>query len=232
LPQGGAISWQSSNTLTMTNCTVHDNNATADGGGLFVTAGTVLLQNGTSFFDNSAAGVGNNVQVQGGTVYYTFPVPPGHWLPNSECRVYRRPCPSGSEGEACLASFDKCSLVPDSSTSSDHTHQTASIPRSDCTGPHTSRCGDPQPCSPRSFIQPCDWNSTHEVCSPTHQPRSTHSLSASPSTTTSLTPVPPESSGQMMCSTSSQQSAEAHVRQDSTSIARPKPLHRHSIATR
>jgi hypothetical protein len=123
----------------------------------------VLLRNSTSFFENSAAGVGNNVQLQGATVYYTFPVPPGHWLPNSECRVYRTPCLSGTEGEPCLASFDKCSLVPDNLTSSDITYQTASVPKSACTGPHAHRCDNQQPCSRRSFIQPCDWNSTQSL---------------------------------------------------------------------
>jgi hypothetical protein len=59
-----------------------------------------------------------------------------------------------------LASFDACGLVPDSLTSSDSMHQTASVPRRSCTGPHAARCSVLQLCSPRSFIQPCDWHST------------------------------------------------------------------------
>lgn len=79
------------------------------------------------------------------------------WLPNSECRVFREPCPYNDH--VCEASFEACSLQPDIVTppgtgaTYSITSQTATIPRDRCTGPHASGCASQQPCLRRTFIQ-------------------------------------------------------------------------------
>ena len=106
--QAGAI-------VTIMSCQIHSNVAHLDasvlgwmdscpdnscddnhGGGLYGQGGTLKLGDGTAFFNNSAAGLGDNLPLPGSTIFYVFPVPAGHWLPNGECRVYRDPCPGAS----------------------------------------------------------------------------------------------------------------------------------------
>lgn len=77
---------------------VADNWAKAggDGGGILAGGGTLFLSDSTTVVGNRVRGThaaaGHNI-VPSATVYYEFPTPPGHWLPNAECRVYREPCP-------------------------------------------------------------------------------------------------------------------------------------------
>ena len=101
-------------TVTITSSTIYFNEASG-GGGMYGAGGTLFLGNGTAFFDSSASGVGANLHLPGSVAYYTFPVTPGHWLPNSECRVYREPCTAActynSDPDcACYMCFDACSL--------------------------------------------------------------------------------------------------------------------------
>ena len=146
--------------MTIMSGQIHSNTCDhCDGGGLFGAGGTGTVGNGTAFFNNSAThgSLGGNLHLPGSTVYYVFPVLHGHWLPNGECRVYREPCPTGSVGEPCVASFDACALEADTPSSTP-----ATVPNSECTGTYEHRCdhaSGSQTCSLRSFIQPCDWES-------------------------------------------------------------------------
>ena len=89
---GGGL-YVSQGKTTLKHSQVRSNTAQREGGGLYGAVGTVELGNGTAFFNNSATtGLGANLHLPGSTVYYVFPVPAGHWLPNGECRVYREPC--------------------------------------------------------------------------------------------------------------------------------------------
>jgi hypothetical protein len=142
--------------LTLVNVRVRGNVAAEAGGGLTAKAGTVMLRNGTFFSNNTAAGSTNNIHLPGAAVYYTFPVPPGYWLPNSECRVYREQCPVGQQRAACLASFDACSLTADNVTAG--SGQLPAVPASSCDNSFCPRsnpncCADPQLCTPRAFTQ-------------------------------------------------------------------------------
>ena len=56
---------------------------------------------GGCFFNNSAI-VGASLHLPGAIVYVFFPLLPGHWLPNSECRVYREPCRAAEDGEQAV----------------------------------------------------------------------------------------------------------------------------------
>jgi hypothetical protein len=59
---------------------------------------------------DAARGLGHtrevNLYVPGGLVYYTFPVPAGHWLPNSDCRVFRALCPSIADRNRPFSTLD------------------------------------------------------------------------------------------------------------------------------
>ena len=107
---------------------------------------------GNSTFDNISdrnATQGANLHIPGSVVTVYFPLLAGHWLPNSECRVYREPC--ALTDYACQASVDACSLVADNSA------EPATVPKTKCTGQYASSCSDPQRCSQNRFVQPCDW---------------------------------------------------------------------------
>ena len=145
-----------SGTLVLDGSSIETNIANIAGGGLANFAGTGFLRNAT--FSSNTAASGSNLYLPGGVLYYQFPLPPGHWLPNRECRVYRAGC-ANSLDYACQASFEACSLVADSSTS-------ASVPSSSCVGRYDT-CQDsaccptnPQFCTSVGFIQPCDWQAS------------------------------------------------------------------------
>ena len=132
-----------------------------------VTSGNVRLEQGTFFSNNGVLTVygclrngvriangefhRQNMHLPGGTVFYKFPTPPGAWLPNADCRVYREPCPSGSAGNKCRAAFNACSRAPDDGS------RTASVSASECVGTFSHLCTGTVECQPRTFIQPCDW---------------------------------------------------------------------------
>jgi hypothetical protein len=134
---GGGLMVTDSAHVTIIESQVSGNTA-AQGGGLFGQSGTVHLRNATHFFNNTAS-VGASLHLPGSAVYVFFPLVPGYWLPNSECRVYRQPCPQGDV--VCQQHFDACSHTPDTIIS------VGSLLNS------TTPAG----CSPRTFIQPCDW---------------------------------------------------------------------------
>ena len=149
-----------SGTLVLDGTSIRINTASQIGGGLANFAGTGFLRNAT-FSGNTATIRGSNLHLPGGVLYYQFPLPPGHWLPNRECRVYRAGCANPAD-YACQASFEACSVVVDPSGST-----TASVPSSSCVGNYLPTCQDsaccptnPQPCTSVGFIQPCDWQAS------------------------------------------------------------------------
>jgi hypothetical protein len=101
-------------------------------------AGTVHIRNRTIFYGNTAP-TGANLHLPNSIVKVFFPLAPGHWLPNSECKVYREPCPVTDLG--CLRDFRNCSLLPDNITDTGSTWSTLT----------------PTGCQPRTFVQPCNW---------------------------------------------------------------------------
>ena len=137
-------------------------------GGLSISGSTVTLVGNTLIHENkvldwhgySAGGgkrmQGDNVMLLTGVLYVKLPLVPGHWLPNGECRVIRKAYP-GSPPPDYTASFDACSLTPDPASG------TATIAKSQCTGPNAHTCSDPQACQPRAFMQACDWKSDNTL---------------------------------------------------------------------
>ena len=74
----------------------------------------------------------------------SLPVSVGHWLPSSECRAYRKPCPLAADGRGesqCVATYEACGHLPDLEQAGEF------VP---------PRVGDVT-CQERSFVQPCDW---------------------------------------------------------------------------
>ena len=68
------------------------------------------MRNGTALFNNFATtGLGANLHLPSATIYYEFPVPAGHWLPNGECRVYREPC--NEDDQDCKDNVAACGLI-------------------------------------------------------------------------------------------------------------------------
>ena len=61
-------------------CTFRGNNANMKGGALAVTAGLVLLSEGTLLTGNTAGGSGALAMVTGGRVIYSLPAPLGRWI--------------------------------------------------------------------------------------------------------------------------------------------------------
>ena len=146
------------------------NNVAHRGSGMFVGSGNTLLRN-TLIAGNTLVPLnvlatssrGSNVLATLGIVQYKLPTPPGYWLPISECRVSREPCVESwtSRGKACIESADACSLVADSTISSmvNETHTSvrtmiATVPQSACMNGIPGNCADPQPCMPRTLVQP------------------------------------------------------------------------------
>lgn len=109
--------------MTFDRCTLHSSIPDE----LAIFGGSATLANSTTL-----RGTGVVLRAHGGTVYYQLPAPAGHWLPNADCRVYRKPC--GEYNDACQARFDACSLIADPCET-----QTASG------------------CTDMIAIQPCEW---------------------------------------------------------------------------
>ena len=82
-------------------------------------------------FSNFASGDGANIQPVGGLLYYLLPVPPGYWLPNSECVANREPCPTWDI---------QCLATPCSTTSGTE-----------------GNSWTPTNCMAPLVVQPCDW---------------------------------------------------------------------------
>lgn len=70
-------------TGTIESCNIFDNEAGTDGGGLASRGGVITLKGETRIWRN-IANRGQNVYVTGAT-YFSLPLAPGHWLPNSKC---------------------------------------------------------------------------------------------------------------------------------------------------
>jgi hypothetical protein len=148
----------------------------AEGAGLWVGLGSVLLQEMTTFSSNSAVrivrsqgmvtssqGLGANIFPAGGAVHYAFPIPAGSWLPNARCLVYREPCGIGEQASnvACRASLLACMATADpTSTSTASINASLCQPSADCPAGTSifGPCpGGMCPCQPRSLVQPCNW---------------------------------------------------------------------------
>ena len=86
----------------------------------------------TTIVRDNIAAAGINIHPIGGFLYYQLPVPPGYWLPNSDCVANREPCETWNT--ACR-NAPWCSLTS-GSASNDWT---------------------PTPCKPPLVVQPCDW---------------------------------------------------------------------------
>ena len=122
---------------TFADCNIYDNYVSDTdsselkdplvGHGLSAESGTVRLMNGTRFSNNSIYANGNV------NVFYIFPTPPAHWLPNGQCRVAREAC--GSTDAGCERRVAECSLETGSSTV----------------------------CPATAFVQPCDWETSPEL---------------------------------------------------------------------
>lgn len=163
---GAGVAVTSERSSTFNACNIYDNHATGGGmyggwsggvgGGIAFRGGTTYLSNSTAIFNNTAFGGAANLYPASGSIYYLLPAPPGHWLPNGQCRVYREPCDLGPS-YVCQASLDACSFAADNGTS------TALVPASNCTGQYSSYCSGVVQCTPRTFVQPCDWQEHPEL---------------------------------------------------------------------
>jgi hypothetical protein len=110
------------------------------GGAIFLGAGDVRMGNRTLLRDISIEGVetrGRIIFIQGGALMYSLPVPPGRWLPNARCEVYRAACEENSKLDECLAQRDDCEVLADVGDK-----------------PPVGPTGD---CRPSVQVQPCPW---------------------------------------------------------------------------
>eukprot|EP00966_Prymnesium_polylepis_P025929 597650-Prymnesium_polylepis.1 len=107
-----------------------------EGAGLHLLSGSVILANATRFHRNRAAVGGASYKVRTGRAIYELPAPPGHWLPNGRCEVYRESCPTVgiAPDPQCLAIFDECMMLPDTFTSTGRI--TPSVRGKQCTREH------------------------------------------------------------------------------------------------
>ena len=120
--------------------TIEGNEAASGSGGLVVEGGTAQLSNGTFF----RANLPNSVLPTGGTTFYQLPAPPGHWVPNGLCIVYRQPCPRNDA--ACQDYVSECSTTPDGLAG-----------YGDGATPVTPQ-GHTQACPHATRLQPCEWD--------------------------------------------------------------------------
>ena len=160
---GGLFVISDGTVATLTASAINDCEASSSGGGLQVDSGAVLFGN-ASTVGRGRALIGRGLWPKGGTINYAFPLPPGTYLPNARCLVYREPCPAGVTGTRCRASFGACNTTadPDQDDRSSIAFVDASKcePAADCAGGPGSLTHCPRgqcPCQPRTLIQPCDW---------------------------------------------------------------------------
>ena len=132
---GGAVYVQSG-TVSLTRSTISDCTASVSGGGLHSVGGRTTLSDGTLISGCSAPeGRGCSVFPSAGEVSYTLPAPPGRWLPNARCEVFRERCPTDAQGRPindCPNYRDKCAL--------------------------TLEVESEWACQAPTFVQPCNWN--------------------------------------------------------------------------
>ena len=167
--------------ISVTNTRIEGNTATW-GAGVYVKSGTLVMSRTLVTGNVVPAGTfatGTSVFVTQGALTYRLPLPPGHWLPNAECRVYREPCgpTTSARDRACRASLSPCAVAADIPVLSSpppppprppvgtpsviHPEatlmQVATVPKSACVGAEAASCDDVQECAERTFVQPCDW---------------------------------------------------------------------------
>eukprot|EP00965_Chrysotila_dentata_P125809 4158412-Pleurochrysis_carterae.AAC.4 len=102
-------------------------------GGAFYADGSVISITNGSFICNCSAPVGATLQILASVVTYVFPALAGYWLPQTECLVYREPCPGGPDGKDCRDNFAACTLQRDVGSN------------------------PPEGCQPSAAVQPCAW---------------------------------------------------------------------------
>ena len=121
----------------------------AQGGGIFVAAGQLLMNEATLLRGNKADGLGDALYADGGVSTYTLPAPAGHYISGLKCMVYREACERDTKGNIidadCPGSVKDCAeLVGDD----------ASV---------VTSSGATVLCRPRLLNQPCNWESTPEL---------------------------------------------------------------------
>ena len=105
---------------------------------IYVAHGSIVVGKGTHFKRTAA---GDGINPAGGTTYYELPGPPGHWLPNAQCKVFREGC--GYGGGTCKTHFDACAIMPGD-------QPTINVP-------------DAHQCNAKTFVQPCDWETSPQL---------------------------------------------------------------------
>jgi hypothetical protein len=144
--QGGGF-YLGSGDLTLAGGNVANNTA-EKGGGLTVIGGTCYLNSGVLIKDNtlSAAGTGKQLDLRGGETVYVLPAPPGHYISDSICHVYRDACiidpETGQANPECANARDACAI--DANASAHNLPPSSSLP----SGGY---------CPKASFVQPCNW---------------------------------------------------------------------------
>ena len=144
---GGGVYATGESALRLVDCAIAECEASAAsgvsyGGGLFVvTSETVELSNNTLFSDNVAA-TGAAIMPHGGTTLYRLPTPAGHWLPSSQCVMFRDSCSvfgsfDSEAFEDCEKAFDACAV-----DGNDTQHDA---------------------CPAATNVQPCDWEGSPDL---------------------------------------------------------------------
>ena len=78
--------------MNINDCTISDNRADQQGGGLYAVQGGMVLTNGTLFRNNTAP-VGATIFIATADVVYMLPAPAGHYIMARECTVTFAYCP-------------------------------------------------------------------------------------------------------------------------------------------
>ena len=78
-------------------CEIHGNTARSRGGGVYISGGKTTLSTTLIHGNAASEGGGANLNLRAGLLYYRLPAPPGYWLPNAFCQVYREACPDTNE---------------------------------------------------------------------------------------------------------------------------------------
>jgi hypothetical protein len=131
---GGAI-YATFGKAILSRTDVGDCHAGRTGGAIHSGGGTLLMSDGTSLHGNTAGSIGGTLYVSGGSLSYILPTPPGHWMPNARCVIFRTGCPYGENTvrqARCLAHRADCELQLEGNSS--------------------------WLCPPLSFTQPCNWD--------------------------------------------------------------------------
>ena len=162
--RGGGVDVTGPPIVTARGSTITQNMAAIEGGGLY-NAGGLLTLTKTLISGNlvGPAGKGANVQPVAGLLYYAFPLVPGHWLPNSECRVNRDACSPNDlidNPPKCSITRAACALA--SGAAENGWQPTVMVAHDYMDDGGTQHNNVTFQCRPPSNIQPCDWKT--EAC--------------------------------------------------------------------